>query len=267
MSDSPDLAALTPDEQLLVLDAIWARTSMKSGYPNTEWGIDFSVIESIIAARTAALLDRVEAAEAKCECGPWHPGMDGPDEFCPLHGRSYKEWSEKAVEAQRESHDLRLRLEEAERERDEWLRRIDDVANGDGFTTEIRGVKIQKCDEYGRTDTDYKLELAQVYVNQERHLVDMVTAERDAYENGIRELADELFILSDPEPPAPSLPTTPGSVIRVEHQGFDDVILFRTYWVRKPWLDQNGGKHSEDEFRLCEVLFDATLDAGTVNDE
>lgn len=75
-----------------------------------------------------------------------------------------------------------IRSERAKRiaELEHLERLIDTVANGDGFTTEIRGVKIQKCDEYGRTDTDYKLQLAQVYVEQERQLVDMVCAERDA---------------------------------------------------------------------------------------
>jgi uncharacterized coiled-coil protein SlyX len=68
---------------------------------------------------------------------------------------------------------------------------MDDVASGDGFTTEIRGVKIQKCDEYGKTDTDYKLQLAQVYVDQERQLVDMIAAERDRLQARIRELERE----------------------------------------------------------------------------
>lgn len=35
-----------------------------------------------------------------CTCGPWHPGMDGPEETCPQHGRSYPEWVEMFDEAQ-----------------------------------------------------------------------------------------------------------------------------------------------------------------------
>lgn len=92
---------------------------------------------------------------------------------------------------------LIARIESAEAERDAWEKRLDDVANGDGFTTEIRGVKIQKCDEYGQTDTDYKLRLAQVYVDQERQLVDVVTAERDAARADLASLRAAVEQLAD----------------------------------------------------------------------
>jgi hypothetical protein len=47
-----DAAALTDDEQQQILDAIWTkRDDGPNGYPVVRWGIDFPVVESIIAER------------------------------------------------------------------------------------------------------------------------------------------------------------------------------------------------------------------------
>lgn len=55
----------------------------------------------------------------------------------------------------------------------------------------------------------------------------------------------------------PPLPTASFSVIRARMDGFDDVHLWRTPWEHRTWCDQNGKRHTVDEFELLEVLFDA----------
>lgn len=63
--------------------------------------------ERDLAAANARLTERLGG---ECECGPWHPGMDGPEETCPEHGRTLADWRNIASEVIGRENTLRERI-------------------------------------------------------------------------------------------------------------------------------------------------------------
>jgi hypothetical protein len=57
---------LSDEEQMQILDALWSETvEGPNGYPKVNWGIDFPVVESIVAAH------RREAWNECCRAFAW----------------------------------------------------------------------------------------------------------------------------------------------------------------------------------------------------
>jgi hypothetical protein len=76
-----------------------------------------STVERIVAARVAALTaDLATARErlGKCIC-IYGPDIEGPDEYCPQHGRTIEDWQERSDVLQGRIEGYRDRAETAER--------------------------------------------------------------------------------------------------------------------------------------------------------
>ncbi len=80
------------------------RAALKSALTNHDWS-DLAV---------QAIEDDGNIAVKVCSCGPWHPDMDGPDEDCPVHGRSNADLWALAARHQAESREVSQRAREAE---------------------------------------------------------------------------------------------------------------------------------------------------------
>lgn len=163
-------------------------------------------------------LSRLAALAEAATPGPWH--WDGSDMLAPAtDDAQFWPWQYVITDCNGvtsiDKHDaafiaacdpstvtaLIQRLREAEA----LTNSVDNVASGDGFTTEIRGVKIQRCDEYGMTDADRlattlaaRADAAEARVAELENVRDQLgqscaaaLAERDRLRDGITAKADE----------------------------------------------------------------------------
>ncbi len=203
----PSLTRYESDQVRSALRAVLARMG-----PGTEANIGLDQVDLVIKAIEQDGNLKVSA----CTCGPWHPDMDGPDEDCPVHGRSNADlWS--LVEHSRS---------QAAQARRDLLTREDEITQAQSHAKDAIDALRNLVDlKDGPRDAHYEVakpmawDVARILVGSDQEFSG-ATASGTKFHKAVQRLIDE----SKTNPFTPDLPSLRTPIAAAE-PGWDEVTL------------------------------------------